>query len=137
MSAPFRTILCPIDFDELAGVAITWAAEMAEQNAAHLFVLHISPMVADFWEEGVVSRLKKLARDRFEGKLNHQFILRNGGPANEILDAAVELNADLIVIPTHGRKGLKRLILGSVAEQVIRHSRIPVLSIPASHDRSE
>lgn len=74
MPAPFQTILCPIDFDELASVAISWAAEITAQNAAQPFVLHISPMLADSCEEGVVSCLKRLARDCLEGKLSHQFI---------------------------------------------------------------
>lgn len=74
-------------------------------------------------------RIENIARHCLEGRVSYQFVVRRGGPAREILSVAQELEADLIVIPTHGRAGLKHLVLGSVAEQIIRESRVPVLTI--------
>ncbi len=132
MPGAFRTVLCPVDFDEFADIAISRSAEIAAQNGAHLCVLHVSPLEPNSWDNGIAARLQKMAQDLLGGNFSHQFVLRNGGAATQILDAAAEMEADLIVIPTHTRKGLKRLILGSVAEQVIRRALVPVLTIPAS-----
>jgi nucleotide-binding universal stress UspA family protein len=60
-------------------------------------------------------------------------LIREGGPRSVILDVAAELKADLIVIGTHGRTGLEHLLIGSVAEHVVRYSPIPVLTVRRQH----
>ena len=57
-------------------------------------------------------------------------VVRDGQAAAEIVDQAISMNADLLVIGTHGRSGFERLLLGSVAEKVLRKARCPVLTVP-------
>ena len=72
---------------------------------------------------------RRLSNERLAGKVDYEFLVRTGSAADEVLNAARDFGSDLIVIPTHGRGGLKRLVLGSVAGCVIRESSIPVLTL--------
>ena len=72
----------------------------------------------------------KLGR-MLQGKVDYEFVIRTGEVVSEILAAIGAFEVDLIVIPTHGRRGLKKVLLGSVAEQVIRESPVPVLTLRA------
>jgi nucleotide-binding universal stress UspA family protein len=95
-------------------------------------VLHVVSPEADSGmgsETGATLRLQKIVEERLHGKVDYEFVVRSGSAADEVLNAAREFGSDLIVIPTHGRVGLKRLVLGSVAECVIRESSIPVLTV--------
>jgi nucleotide-binding universal stress UspA family protein len=77
--------------------------------------------------------LNKIAHDHLEGKVRYEVYTKIGGePASVILDAIEKLGVDSVVMPTHGRKGIGRLILGSVAERVVRESPCPVLTVRAS-----
>jgi nucleotide-binding universal stress UspA family protein len=73
-------------------------------------------------------QLVKLARKRIPAAVRYETLVVNGYPADAVLKAARDLDADLIVMGTHGRTGLSHLVLGSVAEQVLRESQIPVLT---------
>lgn len=135
MSPVFRKILCPIDFDDQCAAALDLARMVAEQSRGRVCVLHVSSIEADEdrgWENGATIQLEKIATGRLQGRADYEFVIRVGSPAREILDAAEEFGSDLIVIPTHGRVGLKRLVLGSVAERVIRESKVPVLTVRTS-----
>ena len=81
------------------------------------------------WEKGATIQLKKIVNDRLAGKVDYEFVVRTGSVSSEVLNAASEFGSDIIVIPTHGRVGLKGMVLGSVAERVIRESSIPVLTL--------
>lgn len=129
MDLIFRKILCPVNYDQLLTAVLVWARDLVEQNNALLWVLHVLPTESDGWDEGCKVQIENIARRRLEGRVSYRFLVRRGSPAREILSVAQEFEADLIVIPTHGRTGLKRLVLGSVAERIIRESRFPVLTI--------
>ena len=58
-----------------------------------------------------------------------KILVRNGSPAEEIVKAAKEMDADIIVMSTHGRTGVRRTVIGSVAEKVVRHALCPVLTV--------
>jgi universal stress protein A len=134
VSQLFKNILCPIDFDGHAAPALELAARIAKHMGAAVYVLHaVSPdaRAERGWQKGAAVQLEQLADQTLQG-LAHDFIVRSGPAETEILNAAADLGADLIVIPTHGRSGLKRLVLGSVAEQVIRKSPVPVLTLTAA-----
>ena len=133
MKALFKTILCPIDFDELYLDALELSKNLTEQNSAKLYVLNV---ISDFgsdrgWEAGGRLSLQQQARTQLQGKVAYEFVIRTGEVVSEILAAIRTFEADLIVIPTHGRWGLKRVVLGSVAERVIRKSPVPVITIRA------
>jgi nucleotide-binding universal stress UspA family protein len=132
MSQFFHKILCPIAFDDQCRAALDLAQRVAEQNHARVWVLHVVSPEADSGmgsETGATLRLQKIVEERLHGKVDYEFVVRSGSAADEVLNAAREFGSDLIVIPTHGRVGLKRLVLGSVAECVIRESSIPVLTV--------
>jgi nucleotide-binding universal stress UspA family protein len=80
-------------------------------------------------ETAARTKLVRLARQRVNGKARYQVDVMMGDPAVEILQAAKRRGADLIVMATHGRKGLRHLVLGSVAEHVVREAPCPVLTV--------
>jgi nucleotide-binding universal stress UspA family protein len=77
-------------------------------------------------------QLRELATAEIGSSVAWKPIIRQGRPATEIVEAAREIEADLIVIATHGHTGLKHVLLGSVAENVVRHAPCPVLTVRTS-----
>jgi nucleotide-binding universal stress UspA family protein len=121
----FHKNLCPIAFDEQCVAALDLARTLAEQTGGRVHALHVVAVDADAdtsWEKGATIQLEKIVNERLAGKVDYEFVVRTGSAADEVLKAARDFGSDLIVIPTQGRVGLKRLVLGSVAECVIRES---------------
>ncbi len=79
--------------------------------------------------EGLKTELETIARKHLEGKVPFEPLVRTGDPAQTILDVAAELGVDVIVMATHGYKGVQRLLLGTVAERVVRGAEQPVITI--------
>jgi nucleotide-binding universal stress UspA family protein len=131
----FKKILCPMDFDQ-NWLALAVAIELA-QRITTLCLLHVVPVppgpeVAISFgkmEAEVRTRLERLARRKVNGKVRYEVEVMMGDPGVEILQAAKRGGADLIVMATHGRKGLRHLVLGSVAEHVVREAPCPVLTV--------
>jgi nucleotide-binding universal stress UspA family protein len=148
MAAP-QHILVPIDFSMPSRVAFDHAAELAEKLGATLDVLHIwqapnfvplgSGMVgAGVGESSMVEMIRKnseQALDAFIHEARERGVTVRAGrclggiPAWSIVDAAREGDYDLVVVGTHGRTGVPRMVLGSVAENVVRHAHCPVLTV--------
>jgi nucleotide-binding universal stress UspA family protein len=137
----FRRVLCAIDFSEHSLAALDLALKIAQRNDATLYLLNVAPMPAGeagfqpvpmdpypYLEKDGRKRLEKLARERIPTVVRYETLVVSGDPAELVLNAARDLDADLIVIGTHGRKGLSHLVLGSVAERVVRESPTPVLT---------
>ncbi len=130
-------VLVPIDFSEESFEALIPAREFVE-DASHLYVLHVLSHLHPA-EPGVMwntlddqTRKKHVEENlhkRFNGSEYEQIQVgvAIGDPSSEIIDYAKEINADLIVIPSHGRSGLSRFLLGSVTERVIRFAHCPVV----------
>jgi len=133
----FDKILCPVDFDGNSLLALKIATELAQERKAILHLLHVvemppGPEVAlpiGKMEAAARTKLELLAAERVDGKAHYEIKVMMGDPGVEVLQAAKRLGADLIVMATHGRKGLRRLVLGSVAERVIREAPCPVLTV--------
>jgi nucleotide-binding universal stress UspA family protein len=139
----FRTILHPTDFSPAAEEAFQLAASLARDHGARLVVLHVMPATPTespdaeeeevwlhkdhLWEE--FHRLEATDPRIREVRIDCQFI--GGDPAKEILRVAGDIDADLIVMGTHGRTRLSRLLMGSVAEMVSRKAVCPVLTMKA------
>jgi nucleotide-binding universal stress UspA family protein len=136
-----RTILHPTDFSSRSDYAFQLACALARAQGARVVVLHVAappppvvtpggvitdPAYGDY-EQGVCQRLCELRAPDPQVGVEHR--LAEGEPATEILKVAQEVNAELIVMGTHGRTGLGRLLLGSVAEQVLRKAPCPVLTV--------
>jgi nucleotide-binding universal stress UspA family protein len=138
---PVQTILHPTDFSERSGHAFRYACLLARDLGARLVVLHVlAPPPAAFAGElmSYVPPSDK-TQDELWGKL-HQVVaeepgvevehfLEEGMPAEVILRVAETTPCDLIVMGTHGRTGLGRVLMGSVAEEVVRKAPCPVLTL--------
>jgi nucleotide-binding universal stress UspA family protein len=134
-----KTILHPTDLNELSNNAFRAACALAREKKANLIVLHIAP-------RGVVSyvdRVSELSAEEAKQKLweavrwpreeeagvNVTHRLEEGDPVREILRVARETHSDLIMMGTHGRRGLTRWFSGSVAEEVVRKAPCSVLIV--------
>ena len=141
-------ILCPIDFSELSTLALKYAAAGARAFSAKLTVLHAHPVeLPPYFTRGESAQLlkqinaaKRSARAALAAHvrkilgpaahtLSVDFVVVDQHPADAIRTAARKTGSDLIVMGTHGRRSGQRLLLGSVAENVIRQSRIPVFTM--------
>lgn len=143
-----RRILCPIDFSDASRHALAHAVLIGQWYGSHITALHVgSPMILPtppvlFSESpgqvlpGKTNRqevedhvLEWLSPARSAG-LHSDVIIDEGNAAASILEHATSLSADLIVMGTHGRGGFERLMLGSVAEKVLRKAKCPVMTVP-------
>ena len=132
---PFRTVLCPVDFDVNSFSALRLAAEIAAVNRGVLHLLHVvelpqGPEVAvpfEKIENAAKAKLERVASRKAVRNVRHKLHVRSGSPGAEILLVARQVRADVIVMATHGRRGIRRFVLGSVAESVIRETPCPVL----------
>jgi nucleotide-binding universal stress UspA family protein len=147
MKPNFARILVPVDFSPTSESAIDYARELAARFDAEIELLHVveDPIVSGAWEPDASYLTIPELLDRFveEGERRLGDIknrLRNGGitvdtrvvtgaPARGILHTAQEDGCDLIVMGTHGRTGLSHMLMGSVAERVIRTAVCPVLTV--------
>jgi universal stress protein A len=141
-----RTILCPTDFSAEAEAAFDLACSLARAYSALLIVLHVAdrpPTLTDSEERELQAHPHGCWRELQEQLRSYQhrvpgtstiFRLSDRGTAAEILRLAQEDKCDLIVMGTHGRMGIRRLLVGSVAEEVLRTATCPVLTVktPAS-----
>jgi nucleotide-binding universal stress UspA family protein len=143
MATLTNMILVPIDFEPASMKALGIAKDLASRMGGEVAIVHVYqlpvytyPGLEPSLMPGFHSEVT-LAAERALGSLalsqgNLRAVLRQGDPATEILGAVDELKATMIVMGTHGRQGLSHLILGSVAERVLRKSSVPVLSVRAS-----
>jgi nucleotide-binding universal stress UspA family protein len=138
---PIRAILHPTDFSEASQAAFQLACTLARDHGARIIALHVVPPpvpVADLeivyrdyvdYEDELLARLHTSQPGGPEVPLEYR--LETGDSATEILRVAREVPCDLIVMGTYGRTGLTRLVLGSVAEQILRKAPCPVLTVKA------
>ena len=142
-----KRILFPIDFSEYANKLLPYALFLAGKHNATIYLLHVaqdlrhyayvglgSPQntVSRLMEELVESAEKlmdKICREHFDGYPDFQRRVVAGDPGEVIVKMVVDEKIDLIVMGTHGRKGLGRTLFGSVAEYVVRNAPVPVFTI--------
>ncbi len=141
-----RRVLAPTDFSDHSRPATRLGAEMAAKFGAELILLHVvqdmtlvlpdacmpTPVPSPDLEQLTAAAkvgLADYARTEGLDALNPRLEIRVGPPATEIVEAAKDFGADLIAIGTHGRTGLAHMVLGSAAEQIVRHASCPVLTV--------
>jgi nucleotide-binding universal stress UspA family protein len=136
---PIHTILFPTDFSDHSDNALHLAVAVARDYAARLIVLHVALPPTIIYGEGVVPpdpdtyfaegrvKLRRLTIPADIGAVERRFV--EGDPATEILRAVRDSGIDLVVMGTHGRTGLSRLLMGSVAEKTVRRALCPVLTV--------
>lgn len=135
---PLGTILHPTDFSEHSEFAFRLACALARDYNARLILLHVTPPPMVVYGGGAVppdpwpsSAEAKAKLRELEGHAHHVRVesqVMEGDPVDMILRAAEETHSDVIVMGTHGRTALARLLLGSVAELVLRKAPCPVLT---------
>ena len=159
MSLEFKRILCPVDLSGFSLDALRLALQVAESCGATLDILHVihnpfddlymtriaetNPALMDAYaaepqqranilratEEHSEVLLKQFCQDTVKHYPTVRYHIGTGDPFEGILDGATGFRTDLIVLATHGRTGLKRLVIGNVAEKVVRHAPCPVLTV--------
>jgi nucleotide-binding universal stress UspA family protein len=153
-TAVFNKILCPVDFSDSSIQGLRYAGAATQCQDARLIVLHACQFSAPlFFTKGQIDELKRqslsceaAARERLEELTCSTLESRPGevevriieAPAVEgILKTAKDVQSDLIVMGTHGRSGMDRLMLGSVTERILRTARIAVLAVRGGVSRTE
>lgn len=132
-----RRILVPTDFSLAAGTAYRFAGHLRTRTDADLIVLHVIAPVY-YVERLDLTLLVREARKAAEHNVATlkpaptRTLIKEGIPHHTVIQTASALDIDLIVMGTHGRSGLERLVLGSVAENVLRHAPCPVLTVRRS-----
>lgn len=135
-----HTILHPTDFTGPSAAAFHVACALARDYRAHLVISHVAtepliifsevagiPPMLDDSKEALMAKLMEM--EVHDDTLHVTRHMDEGEPAEEILRTAALFGADLIVMGTHGRRGLARLLVGSVAERVMREAACPVLTL--------
>lgn len=134
--APSKTVLFATDLSDSSRIGLTWATRLARTRQARLLIVHVA--VPPKYEEGLL--YGPLSLDRFDLKaalgtfvpsdpripVTHRVLF--GDPASEIVRIAEQEHVSLIVLGTHQRSGLRRLLTGSVAESVLRRAPCPVFA---------
>jgi nucleotide-binding universal stress UspA family protein len=144
MSA-FKHVLVATDFGRAAERAEEFGIDLAEKFGARLTLLFVFSVPNAAYATGSFAHVDRLEREAYRAleaeaqKVKERFasvesVLRTGTVWEEILAVAKETRADLIAMGTHGRRGLPRALLGSVAERVVRMATVPVLTVAASED---
>ena len=143
MVKPFTKILVGTDFSESASRAVEMAVDVASRYGAKLVVVHawdvpslgyggMMQAPVDFItpiEEAARQQLEELTRELRKTKPDVEALLYRGVAWDRLLAAVDESKADLVVVGTHGRTGIRHALLGSVAERVVRLSPVPVLTV--------
>jgi universal stress protein A len=150
MSIQLKRLLLPTDFSNYSATATTYACELAARFDAELHLLHtLEPYVASTPEFGMglafpnyIGEARAAAEKTLAGMLDPKWaagrtviqVVLEGSPKVEIIQYARKENIDLIVLATHGRTGLAHVLMGSVAETVVRTAPCPVLTVrPEGH----
>ena len=141
----FKHILATTDLSPESFAAVSYAAHLAHGQGAKLTILHVPHSTSLAYTEfippidmvNIDATIEQAARERLHGWVKHHLpempgaavVLRSGITHETICEVAEELGASVIVIATHGRKGLGHLVLGSVTERVLRNAPCPVLVV--------
>ncbi len=139
-----KTILCPVDFSDASRNAVRYAKEFAKNMHASIYLLNIiepRPMAVDIslsyvpveeeLEKAASDDLREILRELASDGVKAECGVEIGTPSDVILETIDKLDVNLVIMGSHGKKGLSRLIMGSVAETVVRKANCPVLTVKA------
>jgi len=120
-----------------------FAGKIAQETGGRIYLLHVVPwtvaavpidaseVLAEL-KQAATARLRRLAKEKLDGRVANEIVVTVAtNPGNEVVRIAKELKVDVVIMATHGRKGLNHLVLGSVAERVVRESPCPVMTVRA------
>jgi len=132
-----KKILVPMDFSDCSKKALQYALPLAKQFGSEIILVHVMPyavqppetILADTHSIDASGKVLNDLLREISSTVTARASLRVGSPHAEIVEAAKESEADLIVLSTHGHSGLAHMLLGSTAERVVRHAPCPVLVV--------
>jgi nucleotide-binding universal stress UspA family protein len=140
-----KSILFPTDFSEGSAQALQYAVDMSKRYGAKLYVIHVIYDIAKAtgWyvphvsmdemykdiQEGAKKELERFGVEELAGVKNVERRVMTGVPHEEIINFVSANKIDLIIMGTHGRKGIDKILFGSTAAQVVRHAPCPVLTV--------
>jgi nucleotide-binding universal stress UspA family protein len=124
-----KKILVTTDLSQYSLEALEYAQSFSLLYASRIFLLHVDEHAHHRSGEQAVAALAEFVPRNIDPDLKLTQIVRSGHPAAEIIKFSREENVDLIVMATHGRTGVKHVLMGSVAEKVVRLSAVPVLTV--------
>ena len=144
-----KKIICATDFSEGSFSSLPYAVDFAKRYGAKLYLIHViydvvktsgwyvphvslDEMYKDM-KKDALGQLEKYFVDEMRGFKDVEHVVLTGIPYQEISRFAEEEKVDLIVIGTHGKTGLDRMLFGSTAEQVVRHAPCPVITVRPKH----
>jgi nucleotide-binding universal stress UspA family protein len=133
-----KKILAPTDFSDLAATGVAYAFNLAQELGAELVVINvITPDESNYVSSGEIQEHKRMLNDFIEenfagaeSTVRIRKIVEPGPPSSTVVYSAKNESADLIVMSSHGRSGLPRVLMGSVTEQILRKAPCPVLVVP-------
>lgn len=136
-------IVCAVDFSETSLLALQHASSLAHASGATLYIVHVEQTPLKYSEgharyQAELDEYRRLLHEAAPTRpsIDHEHHYLRGAVADELIQFAHYRHVDLIVLGTHGRTGLARLLMGSVAQEVVRRADCPVITVrgPAQHD---
>lgn len=140
-----KKILVPVDFSEVAPLVAKWAKDFAKKLEAKIYLIYVLEDLTGLESiyidqqilinlekellEGARKSMEEFVKNYFSDFESSEVIIKSGDVVEKIIETATEKEVDLIVMGTHGRKGLDRILFGSVAEGVVKNSPIPVVTL--------
>jgi nucleotide-binding universal stress UspA family protein len=144
----YKKILFCTDFSESSELTFTYACAIAERDKGKIYLMHVIPItpnrdfirsmmtpdIIDTIHKNLMEQLEKNFREQFINRchkdINFETVIRQGREYQEIIKFALEEEVDLIILGTHGLTGIGHVLMGSVADKVVRNSPVPVFVIP-------
>lgn len=140
-----KKILVAVDFSEVSPIVAKWAKDFAKKLGAKIYLIYVLEDLTGLesiyvdqktlmnlekeLRNGAIKSMEEFVKNYFSDFENLDTLIKSGDVVEKIIEAASENKVDLIVIGTHGRKGLDRILFGSVAEGVVKNSPIPVVTL--------
>jgi len=141
----FKNILFPVDLSESSNIIVSYVKGVGEAFASKIHLLFVArvlqyftdvyvpaPSIIQFENEiinGAQKRLHEFAGEHFKTYKDVQTTVVSGDPAEQILNYIIEQHIDLVIMGTHGRKGVEKILFGSVADRVVKTSQVPVMVV--------
>lgn len=141
----FKRILCPIDLSDISSSIVPYVKSLAKKYGSEVHLLFVARLfkyyeniyvpavsIRSFEDDlckGAKKRLEEFVQEHFKDLPSVRAEVITGDPSLEIIRYVEREGIDLVVIGTHGRKGLDHIVFGSVAEHVVKHAPIPVMSV--------
>jgi nucleotide-binding universal stress UspA family protein len=145
MEPNIKKILVPIDFSDYSKSSLRYAVNFIKHFHARVILVYVVepviyppdfsmgqiaiPSVGVDMDKRAQEELEKLAKDEIPSDTDVKLIIKTGKPFVEIIETAVEEDADMIIIATHGHTGVEHILFGSTAEKVVRKAPCPVLTL--------